>query len=49
MGQRTISLLVLLVLSHGFEARSTSDDFVREAGLVVGLRPILSVDVLVSL
>ncbi len=52
MGQRTISLFVLLVLSHGFEACGTSEDFVAEATLVVGLiglRPVLPVDILVGL
>lgn len=49
VGQRTVGLLVLLVLSHGFEAGGTSEDFVGEATLVVGLRAILSVDILMGL
>ena len=43
---------MLLVLPHGFEACGTSEDFVAEATLVVGLiglRPILPVDVLVGI
>lgn len=49
VGQRTVSLLMLLVLSHGFEACGTGKQLVREAGLVIRLGAILSVDVLVSL
>lgn len=51
-GQPTISFLVLLVLPHGFEACGTGEDFVTKGALVVGLvglGPILSVDVLVGL
>ena len=49
VGQPTVSFLVLLILSHGFEACSTSEEFVAEAGLVVRLRTVLSIDVLVGL
>ena len=49
MGQPTVGFLVLLILSHGFEACSTSEEFVAKAGLVVRLRTILSIDVLVGL
>ena len=49
MGQRTICFLVLLVLSHGFEACGTGKEFVGEAGLIVRLRAVLSVNILVSL
>ena len=49
VGQPTVGFLVLLILSHGFEACSTSEEFVAEAGLVVRLRTVLSIDVLVGL
>ena len=49
MRQPTVSFFVLLVLSHGFEACGTSKGFMSEAALVIGLRAILSVDVLMGL
>ena len=49
VGQATICFFVLLVLPHGFEACGTGKNLVGEATLVIGLRAILSVDVLVSL
>ena len=49
VGQGTVSFLVLLILSHGFEACSASEEFVGEAGLVVRLRTVLSIDVFVGL
>ena len=49
VGQPTVGFLVLLILSHGFEACSTSEEFVTEAGLVVRLRTVLSIDILVGL
>lgn len=45
----TIGFLVLLVLPHSFHTCGTGKHFVGEAALVIGLRPILSVDVLVGL
>ena len=47
--QPTVSFLVLLVLSHRFEASGTGKEFVGEAGLVVRLRAILAIDILVGL
>ena len=49
VGQATVSFLVLLILSHGFEACGTSEDFMSEAALIVRLRTVLSIDVLVGL
>lgn len=48
MGRRTISLFVLLVLPHSFEANGTGSQFVGEVALVVGLT-VISVDLLVGL
>lgn len=49
VGPQTIGFLVLLVLPHSFHTCGTGKHFVGEAALVIGLRPILSVDVLVGL
>ena len=48
-GQSTVCFLVLLILSHGFEACGTSKEFVAKAGLVVRLGTVLAIDVLVGL
>ena len=48
----TVGLFVLLILSHGFEAGGSGEEFVREVPLVVGLvglRAVLAVDVIVGL
>ena len=47
--QPTVSFLMLLILSHGFEACGASEEFVSEAGLVVRLRTVLAIDFLVGL
>ena len=49
MGHPTVSLLVLLVLPHSFEACGTGKSFVGEGTLVVWLWTVLSVYILVGL
>ena len=49
MKQRTVSLFVLLVLSHSFKTCGTGKGFVGEGSLVVRLWAVLSIHILVGI